>query len=200
VMDLDAFNDPRRRPLGHAYAAFHDLYLLSAFNIYNHRCGWPGFYETLTREQALATADALLAVVPAEGLPPDVPGFKPVTHLAWRPTHHLALYLPEKPPRISFRRAYAEQYLMHNPQASVPELNAVFRDLLMDATLRGKAASVMETRTLFPAGFEPGSNIANIYFLPGYAQLIEQMNQRINAALSKAPTAEPAAATAPPAP
>ncbi|HMO52607.1 MAG TPA: hypothetical protein PKE26_15490 [Kiritimatiellia bacterium] len=191
VMDLDAYDDPKRRQLPHAYQTFTDLYLVTAFNHYNHRCGWPGHYETLSREEALAAADALLIATRPGHTPAIPPGFRPAGMMPWGPRDSIAFFVPETPPAKSFRRLYAEKFLLRNPDAPEAELNAIFQELMMDGALRDRLETVSLTRPLFPPGFQPGGALNNIYFLPGYAALREESARRIATVRSALPAAEP---------
>lgn len=183
VMTLDEFEDRRRIPLPHAYMAFTDPYLLNAFNLYNHRCGWRGYYQTLTRDQALAGADALLVVLRPGAPTPSYPGFRLTRSVEWGPALQVGLFTPEQPPAKSFRRLYAEEFLKRNPARPGPELNAIYQALLLDRFLRGQPPSTGDLAALFPPGFQPGGATREIYYLPVYHQLLA----RLNAALQGGP-------------
>ena len=58
----------------------------------------------------------------------------------------------------------------------MPELNAVYRSLLLEATMRGNPAAVQESRPFFPPDFDPGGATTEIYYLPIYPQLLGRMN------------------------
>ena len=188
VLDMDAFGDARRRRLPQAYLEFADLYLLGAFNVYNQRCGWPGFYETIGRDQALAAADALLvAARRGAAVPPPPAGFRRVATVDQGAGWQVAVHLPEKPPEKSFRRLYAEEFLRRRPDAPMPELNAVYQSLLLDAALRGRRPSVGEFQSLFPADFVPGGEMKEIYFLPIYQGLRARLPALMATAARPAP-------------
>lgn len=185
ALDLDAFGDPQRRLLPHGYLEYADLYLLGAFNVYNQRCGWPGYYETLGRERALAAADALLvAVHQGTAAPPLSAGFRRVATVDQGAGWQVAVCVPEKPPEKSFRRLYAEEFLRRRPDAPKAELNAVYQSLLLDAAMRGRRPAAGEFRSLFPAGFVPGAETKEICFLPIYRDL----RARLQAMLAANPT------------
>lgn len=188
ALDWDAIGDVRRPRLPHGYLEFADLYLLGAFNVYNRRCGWPGFYETIGRDQALAAADALL-VAARRGMaaPPPPAGFRRVATVDQGAGWQVAVCLPEKPPEKSFRRLYAEEFLRRRPDAPKPELNAVYQSLLLDAAMRGRRPSAGEFRSLFPAGFVPGGETTEIYFLPIYRDLLGRLQAMMAAAARPAP-------------
>jgi len=157
--------------LPHGYLEFTDLFLLGAFNIYNKRCGWPGFYETLSREQALAAADALLVAAPRGEVAIAPSGFRLEATVDQGAGWQVAVFSPEKPPKKSFRRLYAEEFLRRRPNAPKAELNAVYQALLFDAAMRGRRLSAGEFQSLFPADFVPGGETKEIYFLSIYKGL-----------------------------
>jgi len=136
----------------------------------------------------LAAADALLvAARRGAAVPPPPAGFRRVATVDQGAGWQVAVHLPEKPPEKSFRRLYAEEFLRRRPDAPMPELNAVYQSLLLDAALRGRRPSVGEFQSLFPADFVPGGEMKEIYFLPIYQGLRARLPALMATAARPAP-------------
>lgn len=177
-LDNQARDPSRLIPIG--YRHYTDFYLLSAFNTYNLRCGWPVVYETLPADRALASATHLLAGVRGGGDLPAVQGFRPVAKIPWHGEDVIYVYAATGTPGPSYRRQYAEQFLARKPEADPAELNAVFQDMLLDAFLRGGAPDFDAILSHFPQGFTPGGGTMDIYHMPVYDQLVARLNAVLN--------------------
>jgi hypothetical protein len=187
TINLDGYPDDGDRVSDIGYQVYTDLFLLSAFNTYNQRCGWPAWYQTLDRETAIAHANGAVVAVPGNEPPPDWPGFRTVANLPLEDGRSIFLLIPETPPSTSFRRLYGERYLAGRTDAHEAVLNAVYRDLFLDAFLRGDQSSLENLPSLFPQGFVPGRAMHEIYFFPVYQNLLA----RLQAAMTDSPGTSP---------
>ncbi|MBP7830425.1 MAG: hypothetical protein KA248_10950 [Kiritimatiellae bacterium] len=176
TIDLDRHGQRPAALLPNGYQAFMDFFLLAAFNLYNRRCGWNHAYETLTREEALDAADALVLMASKGEEPPRFEGFSPVDRVERYGGSAYVIYRPDRLPRKTFRRIYAEKYLARNPGASREELNAVWTDMRLEAVLRNGKADEEAMRALFPADFVLGGKVQPIYFLSAYPELMKVLS------------------------
>ncbi len=169
VINVDDWDDPFVVWKEYAYEEFYDLALLTAFNLYNNRSGWRGRYRTLSRDQAIASADGILVLRAADEDVAARPGFQVHTTLDWSETARVDILKPIIRPTTSFRKQYVLQYLAENTSAVPEDLNAAWRSLQLDAFLRNERVPQE-----MPA---PTASTNNIYYLSVYRSLQEQLDQ-----------------------
>lgn len=182
VINVDEFGSRDLRWRSDAYREYTDLFMLCAVNTYNRRSGWNGDYRTLSAEQALAGADALVMAVRRGDPPPRCPGFDLAGTLEWYRGEHIAVLLPRHPPASSFREAYAVNYLAANPSAPHEEMNAILLSLLLDHFLRTGDVRSLALPAGFPDSFVPSGPTKDIYFMPIYFDLKKRLEAAIRAA------------------
>lgn len=138
--DLDLFEQAPDPAGWETTEAFEDLYLLTAFTLYNRRCLCPRYYRTLDRATVAANADFILA---GRGSPGELAGEYP-EHVFVKSLHargkNIHVFRAASMPRPSYRSLFAEAFL--NSRMPTDEDRAAIRyDLWMNAILRSDIGS-----------------------------------------------------------
>ena len=171
VFDLDGFAEAERFSDRLPYERFEDLYLLSAFNAYNRRCGWHRYYRTLTREQVIANADFVI-VNDSEGSRwLEFPEHRLVATIAREPGSMRILAAPGS--TTPYRVLYARRFLQRNPELGDEEARVVANELLLAAVLGGDERSARSLTDEFPLLRDKQPLARNIYWIGGYGSLIQ---------------------------
>lgn len=175
TLDLEELDQPPQFLRTEGYRAYADVFLLSAFNLYNRRAGWSGRYEVLSLTQALAHADALI-IAEEPGAPSrSVPeGFAPAARIDRGRGAAYRIYTPAGTPDNTYRRLYAETFLRRNPILAPGTLHAVRIDLEMDALFRHGEIDGQDLDALFPDGLAIRGDVRTVYYLSVYQDLLEQ--------------------------
>ncbi len=179
VMDMENFTRPHIE-YATGYEEFMELFSLAGANAYNRRCGWNGCYRTLDRDQAARGADALI-LFSAPGIKPSMKrdGFSCATTVPLADGSAMSVYLPARAPSESFRQTYAKTFLKENPGASDLELNTVYYALLLQQYLRTGSTALDISSAGLPAGFVPGPERRNIYFISMYTPLARRLDEAL---------------------
>jgi hypothetical protein len=173
------------------YTTFEDLYLLTALNTYNRRCGWRSYYGTLPRDQVIANADFVIA----RGVERDQQRAL-FPHHVWlgaisgldRPNGSDAPIdlLRSQQSTTPYRALYARRFLERNPMLEPGERRIVAVELLMARVLGGDGRSVEELTQEFPIIRAEGTPARNIYWIGGYGEVIQRADRLIGAHDSRA--------------
>ncbi len=181
VFDLDTLDDPRRSSGSIPYTKFEDLYLFTAFNSYNRRCGWRWYYGTLSREEVLANADFVIVhEAGTEPLEERFPDHALVTAIERR-DGVIRLLRSRQPDSVPYRTLYAREFLARNPGLPQEEVRVVAKELLMAALLAGDDAEIAALLRGFPSLRQEDPATRNIYWIAGYGALVELSEQRLRA-------------------
>ncbi|RPJ43967.1 MAG: hypothetical protein EHM19_07570 [Candidatus Latescibacterota bacterium] len=146
-----------------AFERFEDLFYFAALDIYNARCGSGGRTFTLGREDVVGAADFLLVRGGGDEIRAAFPEHEIAATFSGRET--TVLLAPQGPRADSYRDLYARAFLERSPPADTRERNTIFFSLFMSSVLRGESRSREELLAGFPAGFEPGSDRRNIFWI-----------------------------------
>ncbi len=158
-LDIPQWNTGRDRP----YERFEDLFYFSALNIYNARCGWPGYLRSLSREEVIAHADYLLLADESGEDRTAWPGFEEIAR--FDRGKGVALLARSVRPDQSFREVYAAEFLRRQAPEEERELNTIYFSLFMSERLRGRIPDRERLLEGFPDRFVPGSDRRNIYWI-----------------------------------
>ena len=168
--DLDLFESSGKNVLDTPYETFEDLYFLSAFNTYNRRCLWSGFYRTLSRKEVLANADAVVCGgITAAAAAVRFPGRKVVS--AFEAGGRPVVILSAAGPTVSYRTLYARKFLAEGKASSPDVLRSVYYELAVTAILRGAFGDLKKVLGRCPDVFVHGRKRRNIYWCTPYALL-----------------------------
>lgn len=166
--DLDLFEQTPDPAAWETTDAFEDIYLLTAFTLYNRRCLCPRYYRTLDRATVAANADFILAGRGSpEELKREYPGYVFVKSLR---AHGVCIHILRAAamPRPSYRALFAEAFV--NSRTPTAEDRAAIRyDLSMNAILRGDAGA----QDAISKAFELDATVPrrNIYWTGNYKRL-----------------------------
>ena len=168
--DLDLFEQAPDRAGWESPNAFEDLYLLTAFSLYNRRCLWPRYYWTLDRATVVSNADFVLA---GRGSPEELarhyPGhvFLNTLSCGGETVHVLRA---ASMPRPSYRSLYANEVLAKtNPTDE--DRAAIYYELSMNAILRGDFAAWDAIEKELSPQLNPTVPRRNIYWTGNYKRL-----------------------------
>lgn len=171
VYDLEAFEDPERMSERIPYERFEDLYILTAFNAYNRRCGWTRYYGTLSRDRVVSNADFVLV------------GDADADEATRRYPDHVWLATIERAGgdiqvlraggtrTTPYRVLYAEEFLRRNPELEEEEVRVVASELLSAAVLARDDERAREILLRYPFLAESDFEARNIYWIGGYEQV-----------------------------
>ncbi len=180
VFDLDGFGEAEHFSDRIPYEQFEDLYLLSAFNAYNRRCGWHRYHGVLTREQVVANADFVIVNDSGERSRLELPDHRLVATIE-REQGSMRL-LASTGPTTPYRVLYARQFLARNPELGDAEARIVANELLLAAVLAGDERGARRLRNEFPL-LRSGEPMArNIYWIGGYHSLIQLADELLRRA------------------
>lgn len=171
VHDLDSAGEGPGRCTERGPERFEDLFVVSAFNVYNRRSGWCHCHDTLDAGRAVAHADF---VILGPGLEDDV-GVR-------FPEHRLLATIPRRGgdlrvlqratgTRPHYRTVFAEQFLREHPDLPLAERAVIARSLLLTAVLRGERSDVEAVIRRFPVLRRRDVAERNIYWIGGYPAL-----------------------------
>lgn len=170
VYDLDLFEQAPNQAGWEMPESFEDLYLLTAFSLYNRRCLWPRYYWTLDRATVLSNADFVLAGCGSpEELVRHDPGHVFVKTLSSgdRTVHILRA---ASMPRPSYRSLYAHVMLAKSSPTD-EDRAAIFYELSMNAILRGDFAELEAVKKELGPQLKPTAPRRNIYWTGNYTRL-----------------------------
>ncbi len=172
--DLDLLDRVPDRNGWETPPGFQDLFLLTAFSLYNERCGSPRRYWTLDRATVVENADFILAARgSAAELAAEFPSHLPVTAVNVGPeTIHVLRAVSM--PRPAYRALYAREYLEANTPAD-DELAAVYYELRMNALLRKDSTELAEIEKDIGPRVKPDVPRRNIYWTGNYRRLQEMI-------------------------
>lgn len=184
VYDLDLPADDRRMfdtPL----AEFEDLYTYTAFNIYNWRCRWPAYYQTLDREDVIWNADYIVVKGRSRGQAArEYPGHR-VIGLERASDGPIVVLQNRRIATESYRTVYARRFLERNANLSDRELATIHKEMAMASYYRANRPSADLPPPAFPSDFLPGGPIRPIYFygtywalLPEFEKAYQQLTER----------------------
>ena len=181
VFDLDTLDDPQRSSERIPYQEFEDLYLFTAFNTYNRRCGWHSYYGTLSRDEVLANAD--FVIVHDAGSEPLEERFPDHVLKASieRRDGPVRLLRSRRPDTARYRTLYALEFLTRHPRLPEKEARVVTKELLMAAVLAGDDEEITALLRVFPSLRQEAPAARNIYWIGGYGSLVELSEQRLRA-------------------
>lgn len=188
VYDLDSFFevqlDPDRMNRSAFFDRFEDPYLLAAFNTYNRRCGWRHYDRTLAFEKIVAHADFLLLGPAAD--PERLGALDEHEWLAELPRRDgvVSVWRRRNGPGRHYRTLHAESFLAHAGRLPPLEQRVIARSLLMTAVLENDVSAVVSLVRRFPVLRQQSGEDRNIYWIGGYAALIELADRRLQALLA----------------
>ncbi|MFQ5416002.1 MAG: ArnT family glycosyltransferase [Myxococcota bacterium] len=180
TFDLGSFHDPSRFSDRIPFAQFEDLFFLAAINTYNRRCGWHGYYGSLSREAVVENADFLIVNGDA--------AYREFAELASHelvatiePSGDVIRILRSRRPTIPYRTLYAREFLARNPDLPAEEIRVVAQEMVMAAVLSGDEEDVRSLAGEFPQLRDRGIAPRNIHWIAGYPALIRLAQQRVEA-------------------
>lgn len=187
VFDLETLDDPRHSSGRIPYTTFEDLYLFTALNIYNRRCGWHAYYETLSRDTIVGNAEFVIVLDPGAGSLEDrFPGHALLASVERR-DGIVRVLRSREPHSVPYRTLYAREFLARNPGLPEDEALVVAQELLMAAVLAGDDAEVGALLRAFPALRREAPSSRNIHWIGGYGTLVELSRQRLRAGAANRP-------------
>lgn len=177
VFDLDTFDTVAGSTRSVPYRSFEDAYLFAAFDTYNRRCGWDGYYQMLSRKQIVENADFVIA----NGIDPARAAQQFPQHALLgtidRGSEAIAIFRA-RGDTVPYRTLYGRNFLARNPSLHPSEIQVVANDLWMAASLEGdlegRQALLREFPQLRPRQFKG----RNIYWIGGYGEMIELATSR----------------------
>jgi hypothetical protein len=176
VYDLSTFDEGQSSP-AIPYEQFEDLFIFTAFNTYNRRCGWLRYYTTLSRQVVIDHADFLvLKQVDPSAAAQRFPQHVLVNTVETRDGPIQILKAKIRPP-AAYRTLYGKQFLQRNQVLSDQEKMAVANDLFLTAVLRGDFAAAERVMRQLRAQIPRETKPRNIYWIGSYNQLKELANQ-----------------------
>jgi hypothetical protein len=179
VHDLDSAGEEPGRCTQRAPERFEDLFVLSAFNVYNRRSGWRHCHDTLDPGAAVAHADFVILGPGFEGDPASrFPEHRPLATIPRR-GGDLRVLQRGTAARPHFRTLFAERFLREHPGLPPAERAVIARSLLLTAVLRGERAEVEAVIRRFPVLRRRDVVERNIYWIGGYPALGAWAEQRL---------------------
>jgi len=179
VFDLETFAEPERFSGDLPFRSFEDLYLLSAFNTYNRRCGWRHYQETLSREAVVEHADFVIWKGDAAGeAARRFPDHEVVASIR-RNDGLVRILRNHRASTTPYRELYARTFLERNPQLSGGERRVVGTELLWTAALERDPRKIEQVLREFPSLRQPGGPPRNIYWIGGYPAVAREAAERI---------------------
>ncbi len=177
VIDLDRLGEEGVDPI--AYRRFEDLVTYTSFTIYNERVLWRHPYFTLTAEQAVDHADYLLlrgySEEEAAAAFPGRPGLGRVRCGGRK--GEIRLLGSGEGSHLSFREAYAREFLRRGAPPDARERNTIYFSLFLEAELTGDFGDLQELMAYFPTGFKPGAERRHVFWIAHYAPLLAAAHQ-----------------------
>lgn len=173
--DLDLLDETVDPVAWETTDAFEDVYLLTAFTLYNRRCLWPRYYRTLDRATVISNADFILA---GRGTPRELgreyPGYSLVKSLR-AGDKEIHVLRAETLPRPSYRALYANAFLADR-RPTADDRAVIEYDLSMNRILRGDAGATDENQETFaPGATRPSRTI----YWTGHYQTLQKMAVRL---------------------
>ena len=179
VFDLETFEEPERSSDRLPYSRFEDLYILTAFNSYNRRCGWRWYYHTLSREAVVANAD--FVILNEVGTGDGAQRFPDHVRVGSIPRESGSIHIlrSRRSPTTPYRALYAREFLRRNPALPEEERRVVANERLTAALLGGydeRARAILRRYPLL-ASAEP--TVRNIYWIGGYETIARLARERL---------------------
>jgi hypothetical protein len=179
VFDLETFEEPERLSASIPNARFEDLYILTALNSYNRRCGWRWYYSTLARETAVANADfVILNEVGADQAAGHFPDHVLVGSIP-RDSGFIRILRSRRSPTTHYRALYAQAFLQRNPALPDEERRVVANELLTSAVLGGYDEKARILLRQYPFLAEPDFTPRNIHWIRGYDTIARLARERM---------------------
>jgi hypothetical protein len=174
AFDLDTLEDPTRVSAEIPYSQFEDLYIFTAFNAYNRRCGWHRFYDTLSRQAVVENADFVLV----NGDGSEEPAGRYPDHVlvarVERGDGAVTILRSRRGETTPYRALYAQEFLARHPALSREEKRVVAKEMYMAAVLGGFDGQARAILRDHPFHRRDLPALRNIYWFAGYGT-IEQL-------------------------
>lgn len=178
VYDLDLLEDDGVVDSSLAFEGYEDVYNMAVFNLYNRRCGWPVFYETIGEDAVVRNCDfAVLKNYTQKAVAERFDTFELAARIQSGGDEILILDTGRSG-RESYRVLFAEEIIKRNRELKPAELNAAYYEMFMTYVLEGRRVGVDSFLDRFPGGFRPDLRIKNIYYYSSYRDMHGPLNPR----------------------
>ena len=179
VFDLETFETPERLSAEIPYRRFEDLYLFTAFNTYNRRCGWRHYLQTLSRQLVVDNADFVIVKGDASGgASRDFPNHTLLASIE-RADGIIRVLRSRLPTTTPYRELYARSFLEWNPGLPESERLVVANELLFAAALGRDDQKIGQVLRAFPSLRNRTTEPRNIYWIAGYDAIGRAAAERI---------------------